>query len=81
MASVRDFGLGLVRSGHGSAAEIQKAVEQLDDAQRTLHMAWGDRKTLLGQAKDLQVLVVGPACTTGLVGPAGPAGLVGPLTT
>ncbi|KAK0147077.1 Spectrin alpha chain, non-erythrocytic 1 [Merluccius polli] len=58
VASVRDFGLGLVRSGHGSAAEIQKAVEQLDDAQRTLHTAWGDRKTLLGHAKDLQDFLV-----------------------
>ncbi|KAG7256720.1 hypothetical protein CRUP_037947 [Coryphaenoides rupestris] len=58
VASVRDFGLGLVRSGHGSAAEIQKAVEQLEDAQKTLYMSWEDRRTLLGQAKELQEFLV-----------------------
>lgn len=57
VASVQDFGLGLVRSGHGSTAEIQKAVRQLEDAQKTLHTSWEDRRTLLGQAKDLQVLL------------------------
>jgi len=60
IASVRDFGLGLirsdlVRSGPGSKAEIQKALNQLEDAKSELDRAWQHRITRLEQARTLQV--------------------------
>lgn len=53
--SVRDFGLGLIRSGHTSKAEIQKALDQLEDAKAELDRAWLARSTTLEQARTLQV--------------------------
>ncbi|XP_078145742.1 spectrin beta chain, non-erythrocytic 5 [Centroberyx gerrardi] len=55
--SVRDFGLGLVRSGHGAKAEIQKALSQLEEAKTGLDRAWLNRKTTLEQARVLQVFL------------------------
>ncbi|XP_010785906.1 spectrin alpha chain, erythrocytic 1-like, partial [Notothenia coriiceps] len=53
--SVRDFGLGLIRSGHGLKAEIQKALNQLEEAKSGLGRAWLNRNTTLEQARTLQV--------------------------
>ncbi|KAM4625618.1 spectrin beta chain, non-erythrocytic 5 [Polymixia lowei] len=55
--SVRDFGLGLVRSGHSSKAEIQKALSQLEEAKNGLNKAWQNRRTTLDQAQTLQVFL------------------------
>lgn len=55
--SVRDFGLGLIRSGHGSKAEIQKALKQLEEAKGGLERAWLDRGLTLEQAHTLTVRV------------------------
>uniref|UniRef100_A0A3Q3IUH0 Calponin-homology (CH) domain-containing protein n=1 Tax=Monopterus albus TaxID=43700 RepID=A0A3Q3IUH0_MONAL len=55
--SVRDFGLGLVRSGHSAKAEIQKAVTQLEEAKARLDRAWLDRHQTLEQARTLQVFL------------------------
>ncbi|XP_067336707.1 spectrin beta chain, non-erythrocytic 5 isoform X2 [Channa argus] len=55
--SVRDFGLGLMRSGHSSKAEIQKALNQLDEAQAGLGQAWQDRNVILEQARTLQIFL------------------------
>ncbi|XP_034721420.1 spectrin alpha chain-like, partial [Etheostoma cragini] len=55
--SVRDFGLGLIRSGHGSKAEIQKALNQLEEAKSGLDRAWQNRSTTLEQARTLQVFL------------------------
>uniref|UniRef100_G3N8Q4 Spectrin, beta, non-erythrocytic 5 n=1 Tax=Gasterosteus aculeatus TaxID=69293 RepID=G3N8Q4_GASAC len=52
--SVRDFGLGLIRSGHGSGPEIQKALSQLEEAKAGLDRAWRNRSTTLEQARVLQ---------------------------
>ncbi|KAK1893841.1 Spectrin beta chain non-erythrocytic 5 [Dissostichus eleginoides] len=55
--SVRDFGLGLIRSGHGLKAEIQKALNQLEEAKSGLDRAWLNRNTTLEQARTLQVFL------------------------
>ncbi|XP_068608001.1 spectrin beta chain, non-erythrocytic 5 [Brachionichthys hirsutus] len=55
--SVRDFGLGLIRSGHGSKAQIQKALGQLEEAKTGLDLAWMNRNMMLEQARTLQVFV------------------------
>ncbi|XP_023280049.1 spectrin beta chain, non-erythrocytic 2-like [Seriola lalandi dorsalis] len=55
--SVRDFGLGLIRSGHSSKAEIQKALNQLEEAKAGLDRAWLNRNTTLEQARNLQVFL------------------------
>ncbi|XP_028422093.1 spectrin beta chain, non-erythrocytic 5 [Perca flavescens] len=55
--SVRDFGLGLIRSCHGSKAEIQKALNQLEEAKSGLDRAWQNRSTTLEQARTLQVFL------------------------
>lgn len=57
MDSVRNFGLGLIRSGHGSNAEIQKALNQLEEAKATLNQAWLHRNMTLEQACLLQVTI------------------------
>ncbi|XP_028251320.1 spectrin beta chain, non-erythrocytic 5 [Parambassis ranga] len=57
MDSVRDFGLGLIRSGHGSNPEIQKALNQLEEAKATLDQAWLHRNMTLEQACLLQVFL------------------------
>lgn len=56
--SVRDFGLGLIRSGHGSGPEIQKALSQLEEAKAGLDRAWRNRSTTLEQARVLQVRIL-----------------------
>ncbi|XP_054470225.1 LOW QUALITY PROTEIN: spectrin beta chain, non-erythrocytic 5 [Anoplopoma fimbria] len=56
--SVRDFGLGLIRSGHRSKAEIQKALNQLEEAKSGLDRAWLNRIKTLEQARALQVFLV-----------------------
>ncbi|KAM8913952.1 spectrin beta chain, non-erythrocytic 5 isoform 3-T3 [Spinachia spinachia] len=56
--SVRDFGLGLIRSGHGSGPEIQKALSQLEEAKAGLDRAWRNRGTTLDQARALQEFLV-----------------------
>ncbi|AWP15961.1 putative spectrin beta chain non-erythrocytic 5 [Scophthalmus maximus] len=53
--SVRDFGLGLIRSGHRSKAEIQTALKQLEVAKAGLDRAWVERSRTLEQARTLQV--------------------------
>ncbi|XP_028993920.1 spectrin beta chain, non-erythrocytic 1 isoform X2 [Betta splendens] len=55
MDSVRDFGLGLIRSGHNSKAEIQKALKQLEEAKAGLERAWLDRGVTLEQAHTLTI--------------------------
>ncbi|KAK5886954.1 hypothetical protein CesoFtcFv8_017933 [Champsocephalus esox] len=55
--SVRDFGLGLIRSGHGLKADIQKALDRLEEAKSGLDRAWLNRSTTLEQARTLQVFV------------------------
>ncbi|XP_076605262.1 spectrin beta chain, non-erythrocytic 5 [Chaetodon auriga] len=55
--SVRDFGLGLIRSGHSSKAEIQKALNQLEEAKSGLDRVWLNRNTTLEQARTLQVFL------------------------
>lgn len=55
--SVRDFGLGLIRSGHSSKAEIQKALNQLEKVKSELDRAWLNRNTNLEQAQTLQVII------------------------
>ncbi|KAI4798393.1 hypothetical protein KUCAC02_022079, partial [Chaenocephalus aceratus] len=55
--SVRDFGLGLIRSGHGLKADIQKALNRLEEAKSGLDRAWLNRSTTLEQARTLQVFV------------------------
>ncbi|XP_034432002.1 spectrin beta chain, non-erythrocytic 1 [Hippoglossus hippoglossus] len=57
IASVRDFGLGLIRSGHGSQAELQKALNQLEEAKAGLDAAWLKRSTTLEQARTLKVFL------------------------
>ncbi|KAL6106061.1 sptbn5 [Pungitius sinensis] len=52
--SVRDFGLSLIRSGHGSGPEIRKALSQLEEAKAGLDRAWRNRSTALEQARVLQ---------------------------
>lgn len=59
IGSVRDFGLGLIRAGHSSKAEIQKALKQLDEATSGLDRAWVNRKATLEQARTLQVPIGG----------------------
>ncbi|KAM6918067.1 spectrin beta chain, non-erythrocytic 5 [Lycodopsis pacificus] len=56
--SVRVFGLGLIRSGHASKAEIQKNLNQLEEAQSGLDRAWLNRTRTLEQARTLQVFLV-----------------------
>uniref|UniRef100_A0A8C9YZ58 Spectrin, beta, non-erythrocytic 5 n=1 Tax=Sander lucioperca TaxID=283035 RepID=A0A8C9YZ58_SANLU len=55
--SVRDFGLGLIRSGHGSKAAIQKALNQLEEAKSGLDRVWQNRSKTLEQARTLQVFL------------------------
>nr|XP_046269773.1 spectrin beta chain, non-erythrocytic 5 [Scatophagus argus] len=55
--SVRDFGLGLIRSGHSSKVEIQKALDQLEEAKSGLDQAWLNRGTTLEQARTLQLFL------------------------
>lgn len=57
MDSVRDFGLGLIRSGHSSKAEIQKALNQLEEAKAGLDQAWLNRNMILDQARTLKVMI------------------------
>lgn len=56
MDSVRDFGLGLIRSGHSLKADIQKALNQLEEAKSRLDQAWLNRNMTLEQARTLQVM-------------------------
>ncbi|XP_068593345.1 spectrin beta chain, non-erythrocytic 5 [Cebidichthys violaceus] len=56
--SVRVFGLGLIQSGHGSKAEIQKNLNQLEEAQSGLDRAWLNRTRTLEQARTLQDFLV-----------------------
>ncbi|XP_026156546.1 spectrin beta chain, non-erythrocytic 5 isoform X2 [Mastacembelus armatus] len=56
--SVQDFGLSLIRSGYSSKAEIQKALNQLEEAKSGLDRAWLDRHRTLEQAHTLQVFLV-----------------------
>lgn len=55
--SVRDFGLGLIRSQHSSKSEIQKSLSQLEEAKSGLDRAWLNRNTTLEQARTLQVMI------------------------
>lgn len=55
MGSIREFGLGLVRSGHASASLIQKSLTQLEEAKSRLDRAWQRRRATLEQARTLQV--------------------------
>ncbi|XP_020497621.2 spectrin beta chain, non-erythrocytic 5 [Labrus bergylta] len=55
--SVRDYGLGLIRSGCSLKAEIQKALNQLEEAKSGLDRAWLNRSTTLEQARTLQVFL------------------------
>ncbi|KAM9341571.1 spectrin beta chain, non-erythrocytic 5 [Symphorus nematophorus] len=55
--SVRDFGQGLIRSGHSSKAEIQKALNQLGEAKSGLDRAWLNRNTTLEQARTMQIFL------------------------
>lgn len=55
--SVRDFGLGLIRSSHSSKSEIQKALSQLEEAKSGLDQAWLNWNTTLEQARTLQVMI------------------------
>lgn len=55
--SVRDFGLGLIRSGHTSKSKIQKSLSQLEEAKSGLDRAWLNRNTALEQARTLQVMI------------------------
>ncbi|KAM7376448.1 hypothetical protein PAMP_006181 [Pampus punctatissimus] len=55
--SVQDYGLGLIRSGHSSKAEIQKCLNQLEEAKAGLDRAWLNRNTTLEQARMLQVFL------------------------
>ncbi|KAM9354795.1 spectrin beta chain, non-erythrocytic 5 [Pholidichthys leucotaenia] len=57
MDSVRNYGLGLIRSGHSSKAEIQKALNQLQEAKAGLDRAWLNRNTTLEQAHAFQVFL------------------------
>uniref|UniRef100_A0A3Q1IVH4 Calponin-homology (CH) domain-containing protein n=1 Tax=Anabas testudineus TaxID=64144 RepID=A0A3Q1IVH4_ANATE len=57
MDSVRDFGLGLIRSGHSSKAEIQKALNQLEEAKAGLDQAWLNRNMILDQARTLKIFM------------------------
>lgn len=55
MGSIQEFGLGLIRSGHGSTSAIQKSLTQLEEAKFELDQAWLKRRTTLEQARTLQV--------------------------
>ncbi|XP_036927334.1 spectrin beta chain, non-erythrocytic 5 isoform X2 [Acanthopagrus latus] len=55
--SVQDFGLSLIRSAHSSKAEIQKALNQLEEAKSSLDRAWVNRSRTLEQARTLQVFL------------------------
>uniref|UniRef100_I3J096 Spectrin, beta, non-erythrocytic 5 n=1 Tax=Oreochromis niloticus TaxID=8128 RepID=I3J096_ORENI len=55
--SVKDFGLGLIRSGHSSKSEIQKALNQLEEAKAGLDRAWLNRNITLEQARTLQIFL------------------------
>lgn len=57
--SVRDFGLGLIRSNHSSKAEIQKCLQQLEAAKEGLERAWLNRSKALEQSRTLQVTNTG----------------------
>ncbi|KAM9777958.1 spectrin beta chain, non-erythrocytic 5 [Neosynchiropus ocellatus] len=56
--SVRDFGLRLIRSGHSSKAEIQKALNQLEEAHAGMDRAWKERNRTLQQAHCLLVFLL-----------------------
>lgn len=58
MGSIQEFGLGLIRSGHGSTSAIQKSLTQLEEAKLKLDQAWLKRRTTLEQARTLQVTKV-----------------------
>lgn len=58
MGSIQEFGLGLIRSGHGSTSVIQKSLTQLEEAKFRLDRAWLKRHTTLEQARTLQVIQV-----------------------
>ncbi|XP_057715583.1 spectrin beta chain, non-erythrocytic 5 isoform X1 [Corythoichthys intestinalis] len=47
--SVQDYGLSLIRSHHSCQAEIQKALEQLDNAKDGMDRAWQNHSTRLEQ--------------------------------
>lgn len=55
MGSIQEFGLGLIRSGHGSTSAIQRSLTQLEEARFELDQAWLKRRTTLEQARTLQV--------------------------
>ncbi|XP_029973399.1 spectrin beta chain, non-erythrocytic 5 [Salarias fasciatus] len=57
MDSVRDFGLGLIRSGHSSKAQIQAALKQLEEAKEQLDRSWRSRLSVLDQARMLQAFL------------------------
>uniref|UniRef100_A0A3B4AJ25 Spectrin, beta, non-erythrocytic 5 n=1 Tax=Periophthalmus magnuspinnatus TaxID=409849 RepID=A0A3B4AJ25_9GOBI len=55
--SVKDFGLGMIRSGHEFKSEIQRALDQLDHAKSDLEQAWTKRGLVLEQARTLQMFL------------------------
>ncbi|XP_053700420.1 spectrin beta chain, non-erythrocytic 5 [Synchiropus splendidus] len=55
--SVRDLGLRLITSGHSSKADIQEALEQLEEAGARLGQAWRERQRSLQQAHSLQLFL------------------------
>ncbi|XP_056867453.1 spectrin beta chain, non-erythrocytic 5 isoform X2 [Takifugu flavidus] len=58
MGSIQEFGLGLIRSGHGSTSVIQRSLTQLEEAKSRLERAWQKRHTTLEQARTLQSFLV-----------------------
>ncbi|KAJ8377542.1 hypothetical protein AAFF_G00256380 [Aldrovandia affinis] len=55
--SVRSFGQSLVKAGHSSTPEIQKALTHLDEAKTGMNRIWQDHKLRLEQALELQVFL------------------------
>ncbi|KAM8834261.1 LOW QUALITY PROTEIN: spectrin beta chain, non-erythrocytic 5 [Synchiropus picturatus] len=55
--SLRDLGLRLITSGHSSKADIQEALEQLEEAGARLDRAWRERQRSLQQAHSLQLFL------------------------
>ncbi|XP_029982912.1 spectrin beta chain, non-erythrocytic 5 [Sphaeramia orbicularis] len=55
--SVQDFGQRLIRAGHSSKAEIQKNLNQLEEAKAGLDRAWMRRSSVLEQARTLQIFL------------------------
>ncbi|CAN9501902.1 unnamed protein product [Ophioblennius macclurei] len=55
--SARDFGQGLIRSGHSSKSQIQASLKQLEEAKEGLDRSWKSRLSVLDQARMLQVFL------------------------